>query len=350
MTVHTRWLLALVGLTFAMLSIGSSAAQQTLPPDLNWILGQVAQFAPDQLAAFQTGSVISQTEASPQDLEAAAVAAVRIATPKARAADYYRSLITYVDGSVTLQFGTFSNPPKAADVAALTLESDDISDLKACQPGRCDVRIGGAGLADIRTAVDWSAPDAADRVNAWARQRIVSYVASYLEQGDAALVSYDDAAKPIGLREQWRGIVANSRALAAYAPALQAYLTGFPRASLPGARSEIYWDKVRYTGLKPVNSVTQLITWVDPQRTDRIAVVQKQIYASHYYYGSLAVALFFDDLHDPARPACYVVYANRSRGDLLKGGFGGLKQRLAEMTVKKAAEDTLGQMKRALEQ
>ena len=38
----------------------------------------------------------------------------------------------------------------------------------------------------------------------------------------------------------------------------------------------------------------------------------------------------------------YLVYANRSRGDLLKGGFGGLKRNVAQTQARKAAEDTLG--------
>lgn len=48
-------------------------------------------------------------------------------------------------------------------------------------------------------------------------------------------------------------------------------------------------------------------------------------------------------------PATYLVYANRSRGDLLKGGFGGLKRSVARSQARKAAEETLGTMKRMLE-
>ena len=52
---------------------------------------------------------------------------------------------------------------------------------------------------------------------------------------------------------------------------------------------------------------------------------------------------------DGGRPATYLVYANRSRGDLLKGGFGGLKRSVARSQARKATEETLGTMKRMLE-
>jgi hypothetical protein len=92
-----------------------------------------------------------------------------------------------------------------------------------------------------------------------------------------------------------------------------------------------------------------MVTWRDPQRPDRALVAQKQIYASHYFYGSLAVTLFLQDSREAAAPMTYLIYVNRSRGDLLKGGFGGLRQRLAEQMVKDSASQMLGAIKTALE-
>jgi hypothetical protein len=45
-----------------------------------------------------------------------------------------------------------------------------------------------------------------------------------------------------------------------------------------------------------------------------------------------------------------VIYFNRSRSDLLKGGLGGgVKRKVAESQARSAAEQTLGSMKSALE-
>ena len=204
-------------------------------------------------------------------------------------------------------------------------------------------------MADVRSAVDWKAPGAADRATDWARGRMLAYVTSYLERGDAALITYDDQSKPVALADEWRGIVRNSPILGVYAPALPRYLTEFPHASVPGMTDELYWDKQHFTSLKPILGVTHMVTWRDPQRPDRVVVAQKQLYASHYFFGSLATTVFLEDKRNAAAPVTFVVYANRSRGDLMSGGFGGLKQRVAEGVVKKSAEDMLGRMKQALE-
>jgi hypothetical protein len=55
------------------------------------------------------------------------------------------------------------------------------------------------------------------------------------------------------------------------------------------------------------------------------------------------------DTHDAGQPGTYLVYANRSRGDLLKGGFGGLKRSVARSQARQAAEETLGNIKQMLE-
>jgi hypothetical protein len=330
-------------------AIWALAQPAPLPADLNWLLQQGALFTPEQVAELNAGKVIARTDVSRDDREAAATAIVRIAAPMERVVAYFHQLLSYEDGEVTLAFGTFSRPPAAADLARLKLDADDVNDLQSCRPGRCNVRMGGASMTDVRSAVDWKAPDAADRASDWARSRMLAYVSSYLDSGDAALITYDDQSKPVKLADEWRGIIRNSPILAVYAPALPRYLTEFPKASVPGMTDELYWDKQHYTSLKPILGVTHMVTWRDPQRADRIVVAQKQLYASHYFFGSLATTVFLEDRANAAAPVTYVVYANRSRGDLMSGGFGGLKQRVAESAVKKSAEDILGRMKQALE-
>jgi hypothetical protein len=327
----------------------AAAQSASLPADLNWMLSQAGGFTPDQVAALKAGSVISRTDVSRDDREAAAVAIVRIAAPKERVADYFRQLVTYVDGQVTLQFGPFKSPPQSADLTPLTLDSDDIDALKSCRPGGCDIRLGGASIAEVRSAIDWNGPGAADRANDWARGKILAYLSAYLDRGDAALLTYDDQSKPVKLADEWRGILRNSPILNVYAPALPRHLTEFPRASVPGMTDEFYWDRQHYASLKPILGLTHMVTWRDPKRPDRIVVAQKQLYSSHYFFGSLATTIFLQDPQETTPPVTYVVYANRSRGDLMSGGFGGLKQRVAESIVKRSAEDTLGRMKQALE-
>jgi len=90
------------------------------------------------------------------------------------------------------------------------------------------------------------------------------------------------------------------------------------------------------------------VIYQDPATPDRTVVVQKQLYASHYYDGSLAVAVAISAT-EGTTPITYLVYANRSRGDVLKGGFGGLRRSVARNQAKSAAEQTLTTIKTVLE-
>jgi len=250
---------------------------------------------------------------------------------------------------VTKAFGKFGSPPAAADVKDLSLDPDDIAQLKACKRGQCDIRIGGAGLDTLRSSVNWNAPDAAEQVNALVRRTVLGYVSAYMQKGDAALVTYNDRSEPVSLKQQWQSILAGSPYFQQYSPTLREHLEQYPTKALAGATDVLYWVKEDYAGLKPVISIVHAVVYVPPAQPERIVVVQKQLYASHYYDGSLAVASITSTPGSTA-PATYLLYANRSRGDLLKGGFGGLKRKVARDQAKKSAEQTLGTIKSVLEQ
>ena len=184
-------------------------------------------------------------------------------------------------------------------------------------------------------------------MNAFARKAAVDYVTAYQSRGDAALVTYNDRSTPVSLQQQWRGILGNAAHFHQYVPELKAYLEQYPRGSLPGGRDVLYWVKENY-GLKPVISIVHGVIYQPPSRADRAFVVQKQLYASHYYDASLAVATLLSATENGA-PVTYLVYANRSRGDMLRGGFGGLKRNVAQSQARKAAEETLGTIKSQME-
>ena len=200
------------------------------------------------------------------------------------------------------------------------------------------------------------------------RQELTSYAADYLQRGDAALVTFDERGAPIDLQAQWRDIIERSSALAILAPDIQQHLTMAPSAPVSGATEVIYWDKQHYTGLKPIIGITHLITWPDPSQAGRTVLVQRQVHASHYLYGALAVTLILQDRRHTAAPTTYVVYFNRSRGDLLKppppqtqGGIrarvsglsaslgANLQRRLGSELIGQSAERLMSSMKQALE-
>jgi hypothetical protein len=88
------------------------------------------------------------------------------------------------------------------------------------QGGRLRLQISGEALQKVRREIDWKAPDATARVQSAVRQALVDYVAAYLQRGDDALVTYIDESKPVNLKQEWRGILANSRYFQHYTGAL----------------------------------------------------------------------------------------------------------------------------------
>jgi hypothetical protein len=305
-----------------------------------------AKFTAADIAALDS-RVIARVEDGQTDTELLVAAAVRIRATRDRVAAYYGQMISYVDGQVTLAFGRFGSPPSLADVKNLSLDRDEVSALRSCRPGNCDIRVGGAAVEKLRSAVNWSAADAADQATRFARQAIVDYVAAYQTRGDAALITYNDRDEPVSLRAQWQALLSGSPTFHQYTPELRAYLEQFPRAAPPGVQNIFYWARESF-GMKPIISVVHGIVYRPPSQPDRVTIVQKQIYASHYYDGSLAVASLLE-ASEGGGPVTYLIYGNRSRGDLLQGGFGGLRKSVARSQAAKAAEETLGTIKRVME-
>jgi hypothetical protein len=332
----------------AVIALHGSAVDAAAPDDIAQFLSQVAKFSPGEMSDLEKGTVISRVMPGASDSEVMVVAGVKIRATREQTVSYYGQMISYVDGKVTTAFGRFSTPPARADVDGLALDVSEIAHLKSCTPGDCDLRIGGTALAALRASIDWNAPDTEARANALVRDAIVTYASAYMKMGDDVLVTYNDRSKPVSLKREWTGILAASPYFGQYAPPLRDHLAQYPRRPAAGARDILYWVQEKYTGMKPVLSVVHGVIYQDPARTDRTIVAQKQLYASHYYDGSLAIASV-TETRDGTVPVTYVVYANRSRGDLLKGGFGGLKRKLAGDQAKTAAEQTLGTIKSVLE-
>lgn len=333
----------LVGL--AVTSLPMAVGARALPKEVEQYVVGVAKFRPADAAALDAGQVIAKVAPGGVEGEVVAVAAVKIRTSRKQVAAYFGQMVSYVDGQVTRAFGKFSNPPTLDDVKAMSLDADDIAHLKSCKPKDCDLRVGGAAIPKIRAAVNWDAPDPAGQVNTLLRQTAVDYVTAYRKSGDDALVTYSSTSTPVSLKQQWQALAQGSQYFQSYNTALRDYLSQYPTATLPGATDILYWINEQYGGLKPVLSIVHGVVYDAPGQPDRTVIVQKQLYASHYYDGSLAVALAID-----APDGTYLLYANRSRGDLLKGGFGGLKRRLAGDQARKAALQTLETIKTQLEQ
>ena len=82
------------------------------------------------------------------------------------------------------------------------------------------------------------------------------------------------------------------------------------------------------------------------QRWDCV-VATKDVYSSRYLDASLALTIASDGLSDPNH--FYLVYANRTRADALKGRFSMLRRAIAGRRARASLEENLGSLKNQLE-
>jgi hypothetical protein len=283
------------------------------------LLSQCCGLVPADIARLDKGEPLARLvkEGSADDLTL--MGAIRLKISRAAYLKWYGNLENFKKSSMIENVGRFHNPPRPEDVAQLQVFRADARKLKGCRPGTCAVKLTVAEQECLET-VDWTAPNLPERVNAMARESIRSDVANYLKQGDAALGNYVDRQPPTSIVETFRSLVNGSVGLRRAFPKVFEKIASYQGGL--GEGESVYWDTESYgLGSKPLLNVIHVMRF-EPQ-TGVSVICSKQIRATHYYDGSLGFTILVD-----ANPGTYLVYVNRSRIDLLRGG--GWKKSLLE--------------------
>ena len=145
-----------------------------------------------------------------------------------------------------------------SDLTPLTLDADDVKALKNCREGSCDVQLPTASIQAVRDTVNFSRPDAAEQVNALARQMIVALLRKYRQGGLRALGEYRDKEHPARVSDEFETMMSRASVLPDVIPELRRYLLEYPNAPLPNADSFFFWEKVDF-GLKPTIRVNHAV-------------------------------------------------------------------------------------------
>jgi hypothetical protein len=107
-------------------------------------------------------------------------------------------------------------------------------------------------------------------------------------------------------------------AMASYMPELRRYLLEYPKATLPGSTSFLYWQDVEF-GLKPTIRISHLTIREAPEET---VVASKMLYASHYFWTGIELRVL---IPDPSRgTGFWFATVSRSRSDGLSGFVGSI--------------------------
>lgn len=242
----------------------------------------------------------------------------------------------------------FSDPPRASDLAAASIEADDLKELKSCKPSDCEVQLPSESMEQFRKSVNWNSPDAASQADRVAKQMIIDAILAYQKGGNAALGVYRDKDNPTRINDAFQSLLGRLKALPVYLPELSRLLLEYP-VDLPNAQSEFYWEKVDF-GLKPTLRVVQQMTYRGGSPAgSAYAVALKQLYANHYFQTALDLTVCVKDVARPGERGFYLITMKASQQDGLTGLKGSIVRSQAVGKSRSSLERTLNAIKPRLE-
>jgi hypothetical protein len=300
--------------------------QAAAPPRLTEFLQHSIGFDAQQLAAVDRSEPVVKVL---ETRERRDVALFGIITAPIAREQYVRALRDFPTSLRTpnrTQLGIFSNPATESDVAAVTINSRDVGDMKNCKPGDCVAKLPATDMRRIHEQVNWSAPppDLQAQLSAYARRRLVEYVTDYRRRGDSAMAIYDDRGNlNVHSSEAFAAQLAESPYVYETVPSLQNYLATYPRGTLPAGAAEIlFWSEDVLPRLRPILSVTHLIVYTPPELPSVTLAAAKQIYADHYFETAVDLTCVVD-----RNPGIYLLVLRRYRFDNLPGGILNIRGR-----------------------
>jgi hypothetical protein len=276
----------------------------------------------DQWSAVERGEAQANVLDTHAKHEVAVVGVTRVRATTACFVAQFEDIETFKKSPSVLRIGKLSDPQSLREAEGFRLESGDIAELPSCRLGNCAVKLSAAAIQRLGREAEWLRSGIAATAQAVWREELVRYLDTYLSQGNQALIEYRDKDKPVRLADEFQALLEARPGVAEFAPEFREYLAQYPYVKLPGVADFLYWSTESF-GLKPVTSITHVSILQAPGQA---VIASKQLYASHYFEGSLGLTVALDDVAGAAQPGMYLLYLNRSRIDLLSGFLGGLRR------------------------
>jgi hypothetical protein len=313
--------------------------------------------APDPLAFFSPTVAISASDrhrllsGEPIALvipakrtDVAILAAVPVQIDGDRLVDWIRQIEALKKSTYVLAIRRFSDPPRLADLADLTLADDDLSAIRACRPGQCRLKLSAAEMADLQHAASAAQADWKAAVRQRFRQIVMARVNTYLANGRVG--PWNDHAQEVWPADAFARLVDESGFLLAHRPQFASALRRNPMPRPPGVEVFLYWSNERLAN-RPIISVTDVnILRSDEPGVPDVLVAGKEVFSTHYVNASFGLtALVRGDAGGPN----YLVYLNRSEVDVLGGPFSSVIRWVIQRRLRAGAATALEGLKKRLE-
>lgn len=276
------------------LLFGVPLAAQGRPSALDAFLTQTVGLDQSQLTALSRGEVVAKVLPTADGRDVSVLAVVHVSAPRATFAQRQRDFPSALRAPTRSTATIFSSPARPADVAAIEVSSKDVDELRNCKPNDCNIKLPATDMDRLHATIDWAAPDATARVTAYVRQRLLEYVASYREHGNAAMVVYGDEG---GVRssDALAEMLADSTYVFSRVPSLGRHLLRYPADTLPGASEVVFWSLDNLPHVRQVLRITHQIVYSPPELPGTTVIAAKQIYADHYFEAGLELLTAIDD-------------------------------------------------------
>ena len=318
------------------------AAAQAFDPEA---LRAFASLTADQWNAVNRGEPQAKVLETREKREVAVVGGAHLHATTDCFVAKFQDIENFKKNPAVLRIGKITLPVDAQNLEGFQLEQRDLADLRDCRVGHCSVKLSSEMIQRLHRDVAWSQPDYTMQAQSEVREDLLAYIETYLREGNSALIQYHDKSNPVRLAREFPALLDAKPGLAEFVPEFRTYLARYPASDLPGVSEFLYWSTESF-GLKPVASITHVFVYGEPGKA---AIASKQIYASHYFDGSLGLTAALDDVEDPSHPGMYLVYLNRSRIDLLGGFFGGLRRAILRGRLRDGMRKNLIEVVRKLE-
>lgn len=251
-----------------------------------------------------------------------------------------------INGTSYLAAGIFSEPPRIEDLAEFQLDAGELADLRRCMPGDCDFQLPASAMNALRVKIDWDAPSAREQVAGEVRNWVLALLEGYRREGNRALGVYDDRRDPVEVDATMRGLLERIHRLPEHLPALWHYILQYPEA-IPAEPTHqfFYWETVQF-GLKPTFRVNHVIVYrPDVAPGSAWVVVDKQLYANHYFQSALDFWFCLSESTDAGRESFYLINLKASRQHGLTGLTGRVARPIAVSRARAAMEAALVRLK-----
>lgn len=276
--------------------------------------------------------------------ELAVVAATSTTATPERLIGWMRRVETIHRSRYVPDVARFSSPPRVEDVASLTLDDDDVDDIRQCRPGDCGLKLNRVEIAQLQRHLG-RGDDAKRHLEEEFRRAVVDRARLYLAEGDSGRPVDEDTEEGVGAERRFAALANHLGLTSPRLPGVAEYLMRYPRVDHPDlVESFLYWSR-ETLGFKPTTNITHLTLMRSATPgMPRALAISKQVYANHYKDGAVAVTALVG-----SPPRQYLVYAHRSELDVLDGVWGGLARHLIERRVKNEAPALLNALRVQLE-